>query len=76
MRDFPWVRMASRYSSQSGCSPEITRKYSTRGSTESGRSSTSAAPSTWTHGPFQSSESTHTDTAGLARALRTLARPG
>ena len=42
------VRIASRYSSQSGCSPEMHRKYSTSGSTASGMSITSAVPSTWT----------------------------
>ena len=53
--------------SQSGCSPLIERKYSTSGSTDSGRSSTSAAPSTCTHGPSKSSDSTtHGDPLGRA----------
>jgi hypothetical protein len=44
------VMLAGRYSSQSECSPEIDRKYSTSGSTAAGTSSTSAVPSTCTHG--------------------------
>ncbi len=68
--------MAARYSSQSGCSPLITRKYSTSGSSASGRSSTSARPSTCTHGPSKSSESTQSDTSGRRRTLRTFARWG
>ena len=46
--DLPCFTIAARYSSQSGCSPEMHRKYSTKGSTDSGRSITSAVPSTWT----------------------------
>jgi hypothetical protein len=74
--DLPWRTMACRYSSQSGCSPEIDRKYSTSGSTASGPSSTSAVPSTCTHGPPKSSDSTTTLTCWLRRALRVLARSG
>src|SRR3984957_5651983 len=62
MRHLPCRRMAFRYSSQSGWSPEMQRKYSPSGSSASGRSSTSAVPSTWTHAPFQSFDSTHADT--------------
>lgn len=68
--------MASRYSSQSGCSPEMLRKYSTSGSTDSGESMTSAVPSICTHGPFHSSESTITLTRSSRLALRVLARSG
>ncbi|CAM5435829.1 ANTAR domain-containing protein [Streptomyces violaceorubidus] len=35
MMDLPCLTMACRYSSQSGCSPEMLRKYSTSGSTAS-----------------------------------------
>lgn len=76
MMDFPCLSIAARYSSQSGCSPEMFRKYSTSGSTESGESITSAEPSTWTHGPFQSSDRTITLTRSSRFALRVLARSG
>ncbi|GGU25660.1 hypothetical protein GCM10010259_15120 [Streptomyces daghestanicus] len=76
MIDLPCFTMAARYSSQSGCSPEMFRKYSTSGSTESGASMTSAVPSICTQGPFHSSLSTTTLTRGSRRALRVLARSG
>ena len=60
--DLPCLRIASRYSSQSECSPEMQRKYSTSPSSASwlGMSSTSAVPSTWTQASSHSSESTST----------------
>jgi len=39
-------------------------------------SSTSARPSTCTYSPFQSSDCTHIDTIGFARAFLVLARRG
>ena len=76
--DLPCVRIAARYSSQSGCSPAMQRKYSTSPSSAScaGMSSTSAVPSTWTHAPFHSSECTSTETAGSRRRLVAFARSG
>ena len=54
------------------------RKYSTSPSSASGdgMSSTSAVPSTCTHGPSHSSESTSTEAAGLRRRFTALARSG
>ena len=76
--DLPWRRIASRYSSQSSCSPEMQRKYSTSPSSAScdGMSSTSAVPSTCTHGPSNSSDITSTVAAGLRRRFRAFARSG
>ena len=77
MIDLPCFTIACRYSSQSGCSPAMLRKYSTSGSTDSGVSMTSAVPSIWTHGPFQSSLSTSDARPASSRlALRVLARSG
>ena len=76
MIDLPCLTMAARYSSQSGCSPEMFRKYSTRGSTDSGESMTSAVPSIWTQGPSQSSLSTTRLTRSSRLAFRVLARSG
>lgn len=68
--------MACLYSSQSGCSPEMERKYSTSGSRASGMSRISAVPSTCTHGPSKSSESMHRATRGSRRMFVTFARSG
>ena len=78
IRDLPCLRIASRYSSQSGCSPEMQRKYSTSPSSASadGMSSTSATPSTCTQASSHSSESTSTDAAGRRRRLLAFARSG
>ena len=76
--DLPCRRIAARYSSQSGCSPEMQRKYSTSPSSASGlgMSSTSAVPSTCTHASFHSSERTSTEARGSRRRLVALARSG
>ena len=66
-RHLPCSRIARRYSSQSGCSPLIARKYSTSPSSASGRSITSARPSTWTHAPLNSSDRTRTDAVPVRR---------
>ena len=76
MIDLPCRAIAARYSSQSGCSPEMQRKYSTSGSRAAGMSSTSASPSTCTQGPLKSSDSTTTDARAERRALVVLARCG
>ena len=76
MRHLPWWAMASRYSSQSGCSPEMTRKYSTRPSRASGMSRTSAVPSSWIHSPPNSSDITTIEAAELRLAFIDLARSG
>ncbi len=76
MSDSPCFSVAARDSSQSGCSPEMTRKHSTSGSTEAGASITSAVPSICAQGPFQSSLSTTTATFGFRGRSRVLARAG
>ena len=71
MSDLSCSCIAARYSSQSGCSPEMPRKYSTRPSSASGMSSTSADPSTCTYSPLQSSDCTTIETRGsTARVVR------
>ena len=75
IRDLFWMRMASRYSSQSGCSPDAAEVLDQ--AVEGLRHVQHVGVAvTWTHGPFQSSERTSTVTFGFRSVFRVFARVG